>query len=243
MSSRPPQQDEMAAITALIQQLQGAAGANGGELTQEDAARAMSMHLQSQSEARQRQREAAMARKAHAKALAESRPPARQWLEEVIPETIFSAGDGMLNAECPVCLQNLRDKAAAAVAAHHEFSVSSSKSNDASSNSGGDGDDGGGGVVGGGGGGGVGVGVGVVPPALLSVRTLHCGHGGCRGQGGSSTSTHSPRSVRCLLLAKLQQEALFPHCVPIEYPVHTSAGHVYVPSDKVAGWRDDTQTS
>ena len=176
-SSRPPQQDEMAAIAALIQQLQGAAGANGGELTQEDAARAMSLHIQSQTEARQRQREQAMARKAHAKAVAASRPPARQWLEEVIPETIFSAGDGMLNAECPVCLQNLRDKAAAAVAAHHDFIVSSGKSTKSnhasSSNSGGDDDDDGSG----------GVGVGVVPPALLSVRTLHCGHGGCRGRG------------------------------------------------------------
>jgi hypothetical protein len=106
--------------------------------------------LQAQSEARQRQRAEAAARKELAKRVAASRPPARQWLEEVIPETVFSDSDGMRNAECPVCLQNLRDKAAAAA----EKKAAAAAAEKATSLS--------------------------PPPELLSVRTLHCGHGGCR---------------------------------------------------------------
>uniref|UniRef100_A0A7S0XAH7 RING-type domain-containing protein n=1 Tax=Mantoniella antarctica TaxID=81844 RepID=A0A7S0XAH7_9CHLO len=141
--------DELAVLTALLAEL-GARGAAGtGTDGPVDGSRRVAAAA------------AAAARRAHAERLAASRPPTRQWLEEVLPETTYSAGDGMRNDTCPVCLESLAEKAGAAAAA---AAVAAAM---AMANPAGD------------------AGAPSPPPPLplerLSVRTLHCGHGGCLG--------------------------------------------------------------
>ena len=148
---------DASSLAALVAQLQA-----GGEA----ASMAMEAHIQTQVAARARAREEAAARKARAARLAAARPPTRQWLDEVIPETTYCPGDGMANRDCPVCLQPLAEAARAAEEAGRSGSSGPVPPPPPDGEAvEGEGEDG----------------ARDEPSPGFRVRTLPCGHGGCLG--------------------------------------------------------------